>query len=107
MAEIRIGISGAGGRMGRMLVAEVRQTPGCVLAGGIEYVASPLLGQDIGALAGSGGVGLALSDADDELFNRSAVVIDSSTPEASLTHAKLAAAAKKALVIGTTGFDTT
>ncbi len=106
MADIHIGISGAGGRMGRMLVAEVKQTPGCVLAGGIEHVASPLLGQDIGALAGIGDIGLVLSDDDDDLFDSSDVVIDFSTPEASLAHAKLAAAAKKALVIGTTGFDT-
>jgi 4-hydroxy-tetrahydrodipicolinate reductase len=105
MAELRIGISGCGGRMGRMLVAEVAATPGCRLAGGIEAASSRELGKDIGELAGIGAVGLAASSDVAALFNNADVVIDFSTPEASVAHARLAAAAKKALVIGTTGFD--
>ena len=105
MAELRIGISGCGGRMGRMLVAEVAATPGCRVAGGIEGPASPELGKDIGELAGIGALGLTASSDAAALFANADVVIDFSSPEASVAHARLAAAAKKALVIGTTGLD--
>ena len=105
MAEIRIGISGCGGRMGRMLVAEVASTPGCVLAGGVEGPNSRELGKDIGELAGIGAIGLTASADLAALLKAADVVIEFSTPEASVAHAGLAAAAKKALVIGTTGLD--
>jgi 4-hydroxy-tetrahydrodipicolinate reductase len=107
MAELRIGISGSGGRMGRMLIAEVAATPGCRVAGGIEAAASPELGKDIGELAGIGALGLVASSDAATLFARADVVIDFSSPEASVAHARLAAVAKKALVIGTTGLDAT
>jgi len=105
MAELRIGISGCGGRMGRMLVAEVAATPGCRLAGGVENASSRELGKDIGELAGIGPIGLVASSDIAALLKNADVVIDFSTPAASVIHAQLAAAAKKALVIGTTGLD--
>ena len=105
MAELRIGISGCGGRMGRMLVAEVKATPRCRLSGGVEAASSRDRGMDIGELAGIGAVGLAAHSDMAALLKASDVVIDFSTPAASLANARLAAAAKTALVIGTTGFD--
>jgi 4-hydroxy-tetrahydrodipicolinate reductase len=105
MAEIRVGISGCGGRMGRMLVAEVAANAGCRLSGGVEAEGSAVLGADIGALAGIGAVGLKASSDMAALLDASDVVIDFSTPEASLAHAQLAVAKKKPLVIGTTGLD--
>lgn len=106
MAKLRVGISGCGGRMGRMLIAEVASTAACQLAGGIEAPSSPVLGKDIGELAGIGAAGLLASSDVAALFAASDVVIDFSTPDASVAHARAAAAAKKALVIGTTGLDT-
>lgn len=105
MSELRIGISGCGGRMGRMLVAEVVATQDCRLAGGVESASSRELGKDIGELAGIGATGLIASADVAALFNAADVVIDFSTPDSSVAHAQLAAAAKKALVIGTTGLD--
>jgi 4-hydroxy-tetrahydrodipicolinate reductase len=105
MAKLRVGISGCGGRMGRMLVAEVASTEACQLAGGVEAAASAVLGKDIGELAGIGPVGFAASSDIEALFAAADVVIEFSTPEASVAHARQAAAAKKALVIGTTGLD--
>jgi 4-hydroxy-tetrahydrodipicolinate reductase len=105
MGEVRIGVIGCGGRMGRMLVAEVYSTEGCRLGGGAEAPNSPLIGRDIGELAGIGPVGLAATSDRAALFAASDAVIDFSTPAASLAHAQLAAALGKALVIGTTGLD--
>ena len=44
MAEIRIGVSGCGGRMGRMVALEAIETRGCRLSGGIEAEGSRYLG---------------------------------------------------------------
>ena len=52
MTEVRIGVAGAAGRMGRMLVAEVDRTPGARIAAGSEPPGSNAAGSDIGELAG-------------------------------------------------------
>ena len=91
MAEIRVGITGCGGRMGRMLVAELREAPGLVLAGGSESLGSALLGRDIGELAGIGPVGLAVGPDAAALVRASDVVIDFTAPAAATAHARLAA----------------
>lgn len=105
MAELRIGISGCAGRMGRMLIAEVAATPGCTLSGGVDAPSSKELGKDIGELAGIGAVGLAAGSDVAALLASSDVVIEFSIPEATIAHVALAAQAKKAMVIGTTGLD--
>jgi len=105
MAEVRIGISGCGGRMGRMVALEAIETRGCRLAGGIEAEGSPYLGRDLGELAGVGALGLKAGHDALALFRAADVVVDFSSPAASAGHAKIAAATGKALVIGTTGLD--
>jgi 4-hydroxy-tetrahydrodipicolinate reductase len=105
MAELRIGISGCAGRMGRMLIAEVAATPGCTLSGGVDSPASQELGKDIGELAGIGAVGLTAGSDVAALLASSDVVIEFSIPEATLAHVALAAQASRPLVIGTTGLD--
>src|ERR1043166_3615885 len=52
MADMRLVILGAGGRMGRTLVKMIADTPGAILVGGVEQPGSPLIGQDAGVLAG-------------------------------------------------------
>ncbi len=103
MAEISIGVVGCAGRMGRTLVREVVRTPGCQIAGGTEAPNSLALGDDLGELAGVGTLGLSVSYDARELFERADVVLDFTTPAATLAHAALAAATSTVLVIGTTG----
>jgi 4-hydroxy-tetrahydrodipicolinate reductase len=105
MAEIRIGILGCAGRMGRMLVAETKALAGLSLAAGGEAPGSPMLGRDIGELAGIGRVGLSATSDLAAVFAAAEAVIDFTTPAASVAHAEQAAASGKALVIGTTGLD--
>ena len=52
MADMRLVIVGAGGRMGRTVMRAIADTPGVVLAGAAEQPGSPLIGQDAGVLAG-------------------------------------------------------
>jgi 4-hydroxy-tetrahydrodipicolinate reductase len=105
MAEIGIGITGCGGRMGRMLVTEIAGTPGCRVAGGIEAKGNPVLGRDLGELAGLGALGVVAGDDPQRLFAASDVVVDFTAPEAAAAYAALAARVAKPLVSGTTGLE--
>jgi 4-hydroxy-tetrahydrodipicolinate reductase len=103
--SIRIGIVGAAGRMGRMLVSLVAADPAATLSGGTEHSGSDLVGQDLGELAGIGCLGQTLADDPVELFAGSDAVIDFTTPAATAAHSELAAQSKAAHIIGTTGLD--
>ncbi len=105
MADLKIGIVGAAGRMGAALVRMVHETPGCVVAGGIERSGVDAIGKDLGELAGIGRLGLEISDNALEMFAQIDAVLDFTVPEASVEFAAIAAQARIIHVIGTTGFD--
>ena len=105
MGKVRIGILGCGGRMGRMLLAEVAATEGCVVAGGVDAPGSAAVGRDLGELALIEPLGLEAGSDRATLFADSDVVIDFTVPSATVAHAALASDRGKALVIGTTGLD--
>ena len=54
MAGTRMGVVGCGGRMGRMLLAEIAATEGCSVAGGCARSGSAHVNHDLGELAGHG-----------------------------------------------------
>jgi 4-hydroxy-tetrahydrodipicolinate reductase len=105
MAEIAIGVAGCGGRMGRMLIAEIHGTEGCRVAGGFDVKGSAAIGRDLGELAGLGPLGIAAGDDPARLFAAADVMVDFPTPLATVAHAGEAARQKKPLVIGTTGLE--
>jgi 4-hydroxy-tetrahydrodipicolinate reductase len=105
MADIRMGVIGCGGRMGRMLVAEIAGGEGCVLSGGTAKTGSGYIGSDLGELAGIGRIGVAAGNAAGELIRASDVVIEFSIPAATASHATLAAELGTPLMIGTTGLS--
>jgi 4-hydroxy-tetrahydrodipicolinate reductase len=105
MAEIRIGVIGCAGRVGRMLIADIVATEGCVLSGGIARPGSAGLGRDLGELAGLGRVGIAVGDNSEQLLRDSDVAIEFTTPAATAEHAGLASRLGTPLVIGTTGLE--
>ena len=107
MSDARIAVTGSGGRMGRMLVAEIHGTPGCVVGGGTEVPNSLNIGKDIGELAGLGPLGIKASGDREAVFAGADAIIDFTSATASVEHAQLAAKLKKPLVIGTTGLDET
>ena len=53
MAEMRLVVAGAGGRMGRTLVKAIADSKNFALAGALEDARSPLIGWDAGTLAGT------------------------------------------------------
>jgi dihydrodipicolinate reductase len=105
MTDCRIGVVGAAGRMGRVLLRLASATPGYRLAAGSERPGAAELGRDLGSLAGIEALGLTLGDQAEAVFAASDAVLDFTAPSATLAHAALAAASGKAHVIGTTGID--
>ena len=100
---MKIGISGAAGRMGQALTRQVEATEGCILVAATEVPGHPALGRDCGALAGIEPLGVAVSDDPQAMFRAADAVLDFTLPGATAGHAKLAAAEGTILVVGTTG----
>jgi 4-hydroxy-tetrahydrodipicolinate reductase len=101
----KIGILGAAGRMGQMIAKEILSGAyaGADLAAAGEHAGSAALGRDIGALCGHGDCGVTISADRNAVFSACDVLIDFTTPAATMEHAATAHATGKALVIGTTG----
>lgn len=105
MNDMRLVVTGAAGRMGRMLVKTIAETEGVRLSGALEREGSPALGQDAGTLAGVGASGLPITSDALEAFVAADGVIDFSSPDATVAFADLAAQARIVHVIGTTGLS--
>ncbi len=105
MADLEIGVIGAAGRMGAAVVREISGTEGCVLVAAADDAGHPALGEDAGARAGLGALGVPIGDDPARVFERSGVVIEFSLPDATARHAAMAGAAATPHVIGTTGLD--
>jgi 4-hydroxy-tetrahydrodipicolinate reductase len=105
MAQTRIGVVGCGGRMGRLLVAEAQAAESCRVVAGSEVPGSPLIGRDVGELAGIGPLAIKVVGDAAAVFEAAEVVLDLTVPAASVSHARLAAERGRALVLGTTGLD--
>jgi 4-hydroxy-tetrahydrodipicolinate reductase len=102
---MKLAIAGAAGRMGRVLTRIIHETEGVEVAGGLEPMGSAHIGADMGALAGIGNLGIAITDDPLTLFTRIDGIVDFTIPKASLALAELAAQARIVHVIGTTGID--
>jgi 4-hydroxy-tetrahydrodipicolinate reductase len=100
---IRAIVAGAAGRMGVRIIHMLRQRDDIALAGAFERKDHPLLGQDAGQVAGIGPVGVPLGDSLAEVADKGDVLIDFTSPEASLENIGMASARGLAAVIGTTG----
>lgn len=105
MSTIKIVIVGAAGRMGRTLVRQVSQTPGCGVSGATEPAGSEFLGRDAGLLAGIDALGVAITDDPLQLIAGANAVLDFTSPAAAASHAALCAQARIVHVIGATGFE--
>jgi 4-hydroxy-tetrahydrodipicolinate reductase len=91
--------------MGRLLLALGGTAPEFRIAGAIESREHPAVGQDAGALAGIGALGVQVTHDLAALVRPEQVVIDFTVPAATLAHARIAVENHAALVIGTSGLD--
>jgi len=91
--------------MGKALIQAVCEAEGTTLGAATERPGSSLIGVDAGELAGVGKLGVALSDSLDKVVDDFDVVIDFTSPAATMTHLETCLANGKRMVIGTTGLD--
>ncbi len=98
-------VSGAAGRMGKRIINALSQTEGIELGAALEVPGNPVLGQDAGELAGIGKTGIKLTASIEEALAAGNVIIDFSSPTATIQHLLAAAKAGVAMVIGTTGLS--
>jgi 4-hydroxy-tetrahydrodipicolinate reductase len=105
MAEMRLVVAGAGGRMGRTLVKAIADSKEFALAGALEDARSPLLGHDAGVLAGLPENGIKLVADAGPLLAKADGIIDFTAPAATIAFAALAAKAGKVHIVGTTGLS--
>ncbi len=108
---IRIGITGAAGRMGRCLIEACQQRSDEVqFSAAIEHPESSLVGVDALEVAGLGGSGLASAEvrisagvaAVSDDFD---VLVDFTRPDVTIANLAICREAGKAMVIGTTGLS--
>ncbi len=102
---MKIAVSGAAGRMGRRITALASENPDVEISAALEVSSNPLMGQDVGAVAGIGDIGVNISDDIEKAIAESDALIDFSSPEATLDHLRAVTKAGKAIVIGTTGLN--
>jgi 4-hydroxy-tetrahydrodipicolinate reductase len=105
MAEMRLVVAGAGGRMGRTLVKAIADVKGFALAGALEDARSPLIGWDAGTLAGTPENGVKLTADASALLEKADGIIDFTAPVATIAFAATAAKGRKIHIIGTTGLS--
>jgi 4-hydroxy-tetrahydrodipicolinate reductase len=105
MAEMRLVVAGAGGRMGRTLVKAIADSKDFTLAGALEDARSPLIGWDSGTLSGLPENGVKLVGDAAPLLSKADGIIDFTAPVASVVFAALAAKANKVHILGTTGLS--
>lgn len=102
---MKIAVMGAAGRMGRELIRAIAAESGCTISGATETAGSPVLGRDIGDLAGLGPIGVAVTNDAAAVIAAADAIVDFTIPRASIEFARLAASSGTAAIIGTTGFD--
>jgi len=94
---LKISVCGAAGRMGRMIIERVVSDGETELAGAVEAKGSPAVGQRAGNAVITDDCGAAVKISD--------VVIDFTSPQATLQHLESCMKEKKGIVIGTTGLS--
>ena len=102
---IKVGVIGAGGRMGRMLIEAVKANPQTMLNAAIERQGSSLVGADAGEVAAIGRLDVQIVDDLQAVVDDIDVLIDFSLPDATEQNMKICAEHNVAMVIGTTGFN--
>ncbi len=100
---MRVAITGAAGRMGKVLIEAVQDADGVTLGAAIVNPDSSLIGADAGEVAGVGKLGVAMVGKLAEAVNDFDVLIDFTFPDLTLENLAFCKEHGKQMVIGTTG----
>ncbi|KIC49964.1 4-hydroxy-tetrahydrodipicolinate reductase [Tateyamaria sp. ANG-S1] len=98
-------IAGASGRMGQMLIRSVLESDKMRLVGALEREGHDWIGRDVGEAMGGVALGVSVYDDPLEPMAQALAVIDFTAPEATIALSGIAAQARAAHIIGTTGMS--
>lgn len=104
MKPMKIAITGASGRMGRMLIEAIMNSDDAVLTGALDLPSSTNVGTDAAQCLGKP-CGVPIESHLARGLAGAQYLIDFTRPEGTLEHLKYCAAHGIKVVIGTTGFD--
>jgi len=104
MTSVRIAVAGAGGRMGMALLEAATSTPGVSLGAALDMPDSRLAGRDAGEFVPAAR-GVVVGGDIAGALGKSDVLVDFTRPEGTLAHVRACRAARRSIVIGTTGFE--
>jgi 4-hydroxy-tetrahydrodipicolinate reductase len=105
MTMTKMIVSGATGRMGSRIIALSKETEGITLCGALEKKGHEAIGRDIGEVLGTGKLGIPVSDSIGPLAGEADVLVDFSSPSATIACLKALSERPLPVVIGTTGFS--
>jgi 4-hydroxy-tetrahydrodipicolinate reductase len=101
----KVVVCGAMGRMGRAILSVLKEKPyGLELSAAVESPGNPLIGVDAFEAAGIGKAGVPVTSDFAAAIAAGDVAIDFTSAASSVVHARIAGAAGKSIVIGSTGF---
>lgn len=100
---VRVIVAGAAGRMGKRIIDMVYRNPNITLSGAFERPDHPSVDKDAGVEAGIGELGVKIAPSLENIIERGDVLIDFTTPEATVENIRTASRHGLAMVIGTTG----
>ena len=103
--SVKVVIAGCCGRMGSRIAALALNgnSPPIAVGGAFEVTGHPAIGKDLGSALNTESAGIIVTDNIDAALGTGDVLIDFTTPEATMEHLRRAKALKKSMVIGTTG----
>ena len=102
---VRVAVSGASGRMGRTLIAGVLDDTTLTLGAAFDLAGQACIGEDAGQLIGAAATGVLVRDDVAGALPAADVLIDFTRPAGTLQYLAACVQAKRAIVIGTTGFS--
>ena len=99
----RVIVSGGCGRMGSRIIHLLREDPELELAGVVEVNSHLSVGKTLNEAIGVKGLTVIIESDLKKVIDGGDVVVEFSTPEATISHLEIARAHQKAVVVGTTG----
>jgi 4-hydroxy-tetrahydrodipicolinate reductase len=105
MADFRVAVAGAGGRMGGAVIRAISAAEGIAVAAAFDRIGTPVIGRDAGEVAGLEKLDVPIMDHLEVALAQAQGVIDFTAPAASVTLSKKAAERGLVHILGTTGLS--
>jgi 4-hydroxy-tetrahydrodipicolinate reductase len=102
---IKLAIAGVCGRMGSAILKLALSDPEFEVAGGLERKGHPMVGKGLDVALREVDAACIIGDDLARVIDLADVIVDFTEPASTFEHFRLAAARRKAMIIGTTGFS--